>query len=85
MKDIVPVQQQKERMDRRDREARRHKRRQRHVQDFVKTSGIQHRRDWVNIGELAINELEAGGRVHPRIGRHDENPREDSADRHNYS
>ena len=64
-------------MDRRHREARRHKRRQRHVQDFMKAGRIQHGRDRVNIGDLAVNHFEASRRVHPRIGRHDENTGED--------
>ena len=80
MKRTVPVSQQKERMDRRHRKARRHKRRQRHVQDFMKAGRIQHGRDRVNIGDLAIHNFEARGRVHPRIGRHDENAGKDAAD-----
>ena len=80
MKKAVPVAQQKERMDRRHRETRRHKGRQRHVQDFMKAGRIQHGRDGINIGDLAIHHFEARGRVHPRVGRHDENAGKNAAD-----
>ena len=85
MKIALPMSQQEERMDRRNCEARGDKGRQRHVKDFMKAGLIQHCRDRINIGELTINDLEARGRVHPRIGRHDENARKDAAHGHDHS
>ncbi len=85
MKKIVLVASQKERMDCRHCEARRHKCRKRHMHDFMKAGRIQHGRDRVKIGELAVNHFEARGSVHPRIGRHHENTGENPADRNDQS
>jgi len=54
------------------------------MHDFVKRGGVQHRRDGVDVYDLSIDDFESGGRVHPRIRRHDEDARENAADGDNH-
>ncbi len=68
-------------MDRHHDETRGHVGRQRHVQDLMEARGVQHGCDRVDLGEPAVNKLEAGRRVLPRVGRHDEYSGEHAAHR----
>lgn len=72
-------------MDRGDREAGSDKSRQRHVDDFVETSLVQHRSHRGDVGDLAVDDLETGGRIHPRVRRHHENAGSNSADGYHQS
>ena len=47
----------------------------------MKAGRIEHGGDRIDLGELAVDDPEAGRSVHPRVGRHDENAGEDAADR----
>ena len=72
MKRVAQVTQQKKSMNCRHHKACRHKCRQRHMHDFVKRGRVQHRGDGVDVPNLSVNDFESSGRVHPRIGRDDE-------------
>jgi hypothetical protein len=41
--------------------------------------GVEHRRDRIDVGDLAIDNLETGWRIHPRVRRHYEDARRNSA------
>ena len=63
----------------------RDKRSQSHVQYFMSGRGIQHRRDRIDVGDLAIDNLETGRRIHPRVRRHDEDAGRNSAQDHEHA
>ena len=63
----------------------RDKRSQSHVQNFMSGRGIQHRRDRIDVGDLAIDNLETGRRIHPRVRCHDEDAGRNSAQDHEHA
>ena len=65
MKSIPAIAQKEKGMNRSNGKSGRDKRSQSHVQYFMSGSGIQHRRDRIDIGDLAIDNLETGRRIHP--------------------
>ena len=46
---------------------------------------IQHRRDRIDVGDLAINKFETGRCIHPRVRRHDENAGRNSTQDHEHA
>ena len=85
MKRISAIAQKEEGMNRSHGKSGRDKRRQSHVQNFMSGRGIQHRRDRIDVGDLAIDNLETGRRIHPRVGRHDEDAGRNSAQDHEHA
>jgi hypothetical protein len=55
MEFVRPLPEHEKSVHRCDRKTGRNQRRQRHVQDLVETGGIQHRRDRIDLGRLAVH------------------------------
>ena len=68
-----------------DGKAGRDKRREGHVNDLMSRSRIKHRRDRIDVIDLAIDNLETAWRIHPCIRRHDENAGNRAAHCHDHA
>ncbi len=52
---------------------------------FMSGRGIQHRRDRIDVGDPAIDNLETGRRIHPRVRGDDEDAGRNSAQDHEHA
>jgi len=82
MEQVLPVFQEKVRMDPRDREPGCGEGGERHVERLVERGWIEHRREGGNVDRLPVRKGEARRAVHPGVGGNDEDPGEDPAEGH---
>src|SRR5512133_2035174 len=61
------------------------KRSESYVDYFMSGCGILHRPDRIDVSDLAIDNLETGRRIHPRVRCHDEDAGRNSAQDHEHA
>jgi hypothetical protein len=75
MEGVFPIDEKQERVDAGDGEPGGGVRRERHVQRLLEHHRIQHARDRIDVDRVTVNQVETGGRIHPRVRRHHEDSR----------